>query len=114
MCGRPLTQAATGRRRRYCSAKCRRRAWQARHGDASRYVLAYSAVDGWCLHAGDDPVPRDTAGPDISADDIAGAQRWAAELITGTSPAGWTETTCPYGSDHPAFQITTSRKVHNA
>lgn len=31
-CGGPFTRARTGRPRRFCSHRCRKRAWLARHG----------------------------------------------------------------------------------
>lgn len=73
-------------------------------------ILSWSVVDGWCLYLDNDPAPYDSAGVDISRDDVATAQRWASESVTGLGRqvTGWQPGPDPYGQpgDHAVLAPT--------
>ncbi len=65
------------------------------------FSLGYSVVDGWCLYAGSEPAPVDTAGPDIGVNDVDAAQRWAGEIVEGQChpPVRWQPGPDQHGED---------------
>lgn len=113
-CRRPITQAATGRPRRYCRHSCRQQAYQQRRRQRAAHAAARQAdqlrwqLDGLTLGLHDlaDTLAAYAAGaPGATAPDPA---RLAAAVVELATP-GWVTRT--YGSHHHAHRLHADRQL---